>query len=99
MVATVVALQLVEQGELDLDAPVAEYCPGFDELKVLTGFEGDQPRFPDPASRATIKQLMTHTRGLGYWFWSDALVRWEQVTGTPNVVAGSKALPNKVTPP
>lgn len=65
MVATVVALQLVEQGALDLDVPVAEYCPEFDELKVLTGFEGDQPRFPDPASRATIKQLMTHTSGLG----------------------------------
>jgi hypothetical protein len=32
---------------------------------------------------------MTHTTGLGYWFWSEKLVRWEKVTGTPNVVAGS----------
>jgi CubicO group peptidase (beta-lactamase class C family) len=94
MVATVVALQLVEQGALDLDAPVGEYCPEFDELKVLTGFEGDQPRFRDPASRATVKQLMTHTSGLGYWFWSDALARWEQITSTPNVVAGLEAIFN-----
>jgi hypothetical protein len=32
---------------------------------------------------------MTHTTGLGYWFWSENLVRWEKVSGTPNVVAGS----------
>jgi methyl acetate hydrolase len=92
MVVTVAALQLVEQGALDLDAPVAKYCPEFDEVKVLTGFDGDLPRLRDPATRATVKHLITHTSGLGYWLWSDALVRWEQVTGTPNVMAGSKAI-------
>jgi CubicO group peptidase (beta-lactamase class C family) len=92
MVATVVALQLVEQGALDLEAPVARYCPEFDDLKVLTGFDGDVPRLRDPASRATVRHLITHTSGLGYWLWSDALVRWEQVTGTPNVMAGSNAI-------
>ncbi len=25
------------------------------------------------------------------WFWSDDLVKWEAVTGVPNVVAGSAA--------
>src|ERR1700749_4354778 len=92
MVATVVALQLVEQGALDLDAPVGGDCPEVDELKVLVGFDGDVPRLRDPASRATVKHLVTHTSGLGYWLWSDALVRWEQVTGTPNVMAGSNAI-------
>ena len=92
MVATVVALQLVELGVLDLDAPVAKYCPEFDEVKVLTGFDGDVPRLRDPVSRATVKHLVTHTSGLGYWLLSDALVRWEQVTGTPNVMAGSNAI-------
>lgn len=92
MVATVVALQLVEQGALDLDAPVADYCPEFDDLKVLTGFDGDSPRLRDPAGRATVKQLITHTSGLGYWFWSDALIRWQEVTGTPHVISGSNAI-------
>ena len=89
MPCTVAALQQVEQGNLDLDAPVAEYCPEFAGVQVMTGIEGDTPVLRPPASQATVRNLITHTSGLGYWFWSDRLVRWESVTGTPNVVAGS----------
>jgi methyl acetate hydrolase len=90
MPCTVVALQEVEKGNLDLDAPVADYCPEFADLQVLTGFDGDTPRLRPPATQATVRQLITHTSGLGYWFWSDLLVQWETVTGIPNVVAGSR---------
>ncbi len=92
LVATVAALQLVERGELDLDAPVADYRPEFGELQVLEGFDGDTPRLRPPASQATVKQLITHTSGLGYWFWNADLVRWEAVTGTPNVLSGSNVI-------
>ena len=71
MPCTVAALQQVEQGNLDLDAPVADYCPEFAEIQVLTGFDGDTPRLRPPARQATVKNLVTHTSGLGYWFWSD----------------------------
>ncbi len=91
MPCTVAALQQVEQGNLDLDAPVAEYCPEFAGVQVMTGIEGDTPVLRRPASQATVRNLITHTSGLGYWFWSDRLVRWESATGTPNVVAGSAA--------
>src|SRR5581483_9679848 len=91
MPCTVAALQQVEQGHLDLDAPVASYCPEFAEISVLEGFDGDTPRLRPPARQATVKNLVTHTSGLGYWFWSDNLVKWESVTGIPNVVAGSAA--------
>src|SRR5580693_1148587 len=43
MPCTVVALQQVEQGNLDLDAPVSHYRPEFADLRVLTGFDGDTP--------------------------------------------------------
>ena len=91
MPCTVAALQQVEQGNLDLDAPVADYCPEFAEIQVLTGFDGDTPVLRPPARQATVKNLVTHTSGLGYWFWSEDLVKWESVTGIPNVVAGSAA--------
>jgi methyl acetate hydrolase len=91
MPCTVAALQQVEQGNLDLDAPVASYCPEFAELQVLTGFDGDTPVLRPPARQATVRNLVTHTSGLGYWFWSEDLVKWESVTGVPNVVAGSAA--------
>ncbi|KQS71869.1 serine hydrolase [Modestobacter sp. Leaf380] len=91
MVATTVALQQVERGELDLSAPVADYLPEFADLQVLTGFDGDTPQYRPPASQATVQQLVTHTSGLGYWFWNADLVRWEAATGTPNVVPGTMA--------
>ena len=89
MVATTVALQLMERGRLDFDAPVADYCPEFDELHVLDGFDGDTPRLRAPASRATVKQLVTHTAGLTYWFWNADMVAYEAATGQPNVLAGT----------
>ena len=92
MVATVAALQQVEQGLLDLDAPVEQYRPEFADLQVLDGFDGETPRLRPPASKATVKQLITHTAGLGYWFFSPDLVRWEAATGTPNVLSGSEVV-------
>ena len=92
MVATVAALQQVERGNLDLAAPVEQYCPEFGRLQVLDGFDGDTPRLRAPASKATVAQLITHTAGLGYWFWNADLVKWETATGTPNVLSGSKVI-------
>jgi CubicO group peptidase (beta-lactamase class C family) len=92
MVATVAALQQVEQGNLDLDAPVDTIIPEFAEVGVLDGFDGDTPRIRPPASRATVKQLVTHTAGFGYWFWNADVHRFEQVTGTPNVLSGDRAI-------
>jgi len=91
MPCTVAALQQVEQGNLDLDAPVADYLPEFAEVQVMTGFDGDTPILRPPVRPATVKNLITHTAGLGYWFLSERLMRWEQITGIPNVVAGSAA--------
>ena len=88
IVATTVALQLAEQGPLDLDAPVASYCSEFAELQVLDGFDGDTPRLRPPAGQATVKQLVTHTTGLSYWFWNAEIVKWEAATGVPNVLSG-----------
>jgi len=92
MVATTVALQMMEQGKLDVDAPVAHYCPEFDEVQVLDGFDGDEPRLRAPSTQATVKNLLTHTTGLGYWFFSPDLLRWEAATGTPNVLSGQNAI-------
>jgi CubicO group peptidase (beta-lactamase class C family) len=91
MVATTAALQQRERGELDFDAPVENYVPEFANLQVLEGFDGDTPRLRAPKSKATVKQLVTHTSGLGYWFWNDDIKRYEEVTGTPNVVPGDMA--------
>jgi methyl acetate hydrolase len=92
MVATTAALQQVERGNLDLDAPIEEYRPEFGKLQVLEGFDGDTPRLRPPASKATVRQLITHTSGLAYWFFNEDIVRWEAATGTPNVLSGDDVI-------
>lgn len=87
-VCAVAALQLVERGSLDLDAPVETYCPEFADLKVLDGFERDMPTMRPPASRAIVRHLLTHTSGQPYWFWNADSVRWHKVTGVPLVTTG-----------
>ncbi len=91
LVTSVAALQQAEHGALDLDAPVAAYLPEFADLPVLDGFDGDTPRLRAPATEATVRHLLTHTAGLGYWFWNADLARWETLTGTPNVLSGKLA--------
>src|ERR671918_2225391 len=89
MVCTAAALQQVERGEMEMQAPIDIYCPEFADVRVLEGFDGDQPKLRPAGSRATVRQLMTHTTGLGYWFWNADLARYEKATGLPNVVPGS----------
>ena len=92
MVATTAALQLVEDGKLELDAPIETYRPEWAKLQVLEGFDGDTPKLRAPKTKATVRQLASHTSGLTYWFWNEDVTRWEQVTGTPNVLSGDEAI-------
>jgi CubicO group peptidase (beta-lactamase class C family) len=82
LVCTVAALQQRDRGNLDFDAPVDTYCPQFAAVEVLDGFDDDKPRMRAPASRATVRQLVTHTTGLGYGFWNADLARWEAARAT-----------------
>ncbi|WP_460482760.1 serine hydrolase domain-containing protein [Comamonas humi] len=56
-IVSVAAMRLVEQGKLDLDAPVTAYLPYFSPALA----DGRVPAI-------TIRQLLTHTSGLGYGF-------------------------------
>jgi CubicO group peptidase (beta-lactamase class C family) len=89
--ATVAALQLVESGALLLDDTVESILPAFAELQVLDGFDGEEPRLRAPASRATMRQLMNHTSGCGYFFTNADLHRFGELTGLPDQMTGLKA--------
>ena len=91
-IVSVAALQLIEQGSLDLEQPVGAILPAFGELQVLEGFDGDAPRLRPPAGQATIRQLLTHTAGLGYWFANADLLRYQQQAGIPDPFTGRRAM-------
>jgi methyl acetate hydrolase len=88
--ASVAAMQLVEQGRLELDQPVASVLPEFRDLWVLEGFDGDQPKLRPPAHPATIRHLLTHTSGAGYAFNNKDLTRHAELTGHPHLLTGRR---------
>jgi CubicO group peptidase (beta-lactamase class C family) len=85
---SVAALQLIEEGGLGLDDHVESILPAFGDLQVLAGFDGDQPRLRPQARPATVRQLLTHTSGLGYGFSDRNLMRYLELTGTPDAMTG-----------
>jgi CubicO group peptidase (beta-lactamase class C family) len=91
-VVTIAALQQAERGLLDIEAPVANYLPEFADLQVLTGFDGDTPQYRAPAKVATVRNLIAHTAGTEYSFFSANQAKWEEATGTPGVIAGLNAI-------
>jgi len=88
---SVAALQLIERHELELDQPVADILPAFGALQVLEGFDGERPVLRAPVRQATIRQLLTHTSGVGYWFANAHLLRYHQLTGVPDPSTGKLA--------
>lgn len=82
------ALQLIEQGDIALEQPVRDILPSFGELPVLGGFDGEKPRLRAPVRQATIRDLLTHTSGLGYWFVNADVLRYQRLTGIPDPSRG-----------
>lgn len=85
------ALQCVEEGLLDLDAPAKTYVPEIGELKVIEGFDNDgNPMLRAPKRDITTRMLLLHTAGFGYDFFNETYNRLAQQHGQPSVITASK---------
>ena len=88
--ASTAALQLVEQGRVELDASVASIVPEFGELQVLESFDGGEPVLRPPKTQPTVRHLMTHTAGCGYHFLNEKLFTYCNEQGFPTPLEGKK---------
>jgi methyl acetate hydrolase len=94
-VAGTAALQLVEDGRLDLDAPAKIYAPDIGRCQVLEGFdERGQPKLRPPRRDITTRMLLLHTAGFGYDFFNENYNRLAREHGQPSVLTASKAALN-----
>lgn len=60
-------MMLYEEGKWRLEDPVSRHIPEFAKLQVYTGANPDGTPTLEPARRSmTMRELMTHTGGLGY---------------------------------
>jgi CubicO group peptidase (beta-lactamase class C family) len=81
-IATVAVMMLVEEGQIDVMAPVSQYLPEFKDMKV--GVEKTDPATGKPALTLeaplrpmTVQDLLRHTSGLVYGPFGNTLVHQE----------------------
>ena len=67
-ITTVASMTLYEQGEFQLDDPVAKYLPEFAGTSVWKGGDAPLEDTVPQAEPMTVRHLMTHTSGLTYGF-------------------------------
>jgi len=87
-ITSVAAMILFEQGRLFLGAPIAGYLPQFAGVKVLMPNEdaedigaGTPYHLVAPRRPPTIQDLLRHTAGLTYGFWSDPVAKMYAAAG------------------
>ena len=89
-ITSVAAMQLVERGQLDLDADAGEVLPELRDPHVLEGFDAEsgEPILRPAAAPITPRQLLTHTSGLAYDIWSSEIVQYAERMGVPSILGG-----------
>jgi methyl acetate hydrolase len=90
LLTSVAAMQLVEQGKLDLDAPAETIDTTLSAELVLTGFDAKgTPQLRKATRPFTLRNLLTHTSGFSYPLWDANVLRYF------HCAHGNKALPRR----
>jgi len=86
------AMQLVEQGKLDLDGPIGRVLPELAAINVFEGFGADgKPRLRPPKRPVTLRHLLTHTSGHVYDTWNGDSGVYREQAGLPPLDTGLNA--------
>ena len=86
-VTTTAAMQMVEQGKLQLDQPAGEIIADLRAPQVLEGFDASGAPQLRPATRPiTLRQLLTHTAGYTYDIWNADTGRYEKYANLPGII-------------
>jgi methyl acetate hydrolase len=81
-------MQLVEEGKIKLEDAAKKYVPELGELQVLNGFDASgQPKTRAPKRDITVNDLMLHTSGLCYEFFSHDDLKYRTAKNIPTVVS------------
>jgi CubicO group peptidase (beta-lactamase class C family) len=69
-ITSTAVMMLWEEGKFRLDDPISKYIPAFEKMMILDSLiEADSSFTATPSAKEiTIRQLLTHTSGIGYGF-------------------------------
>ena len=80
LLATVAALQCVDDGLLSLAGDLSSIAPELAAKEVITGFseDGETPLLEPQVRPITLEMLLTHSSGLCYHFMNPHVARWRE---------------------
>lgn len=92
-ITSTAAMQLVEQGKVQLDEPVAKHLPQLAKLDVLHGFDKNtgKPILRPATKPVTLRLLLSHASGFCYDTWDEQMFRY--VSKTAPVPQGPSLTP------
>lgn len=82
LMTTICALHCVEKGLLAFDEDVSSILPELRSRQIITGFDSKAgyPIFEKATKPITLRQLLSHSSGMGYDFLSPTLGKWREWT-------------------
>lgn len=82
LLATIAALQCVDDGLLSLTGDLSSIAPELAAKQVITGFsedsDGETPLLEPQARPITLEMLLTHSSGVSYHFLNPLISRWRE---------------------
>jgi len=85
-ITSTAAMQLVEEGKLALDRPIADLLPEIATPQVLDGFDAaGEPKLRPARRPITLRHLLTHTAGFVYDIWNAEIGRYMEKLAVPAI--------------
>ena len=86
LIATIAALQCVDDGLLTLNGDLSTIAPELAAKEVITGFadDGETPILEPAKCPITLEMLLSNTSGVSYHFLTPIVARWREKFSPPD---------------